>query len=93
MTNNHDRHITLYSPIAAMSLFMNILIHPSDTRAQSDLEALVSAVGTFQSVPLGCLSTVEIGHVRELCSFIMELVMLGNSAIWKAKGEARNLVL
>ncbi|POR33856.1 Uncharacterized protein TPAR_05949, partial [Tolypocladium paradoxum] len=72
------RHISFYAPIAAMALFVNILIHPLDARAQPDLELLVAAVGIIQSIPLRALSSYETEHIQRLNDFIMELGRLGS---------------
>jgi hypothetical protein len=71
-----------------MTLFVDILIHPHEVRAQPDLEALVAAVGVIQSLPLRGLTTYETEYISKLCDFVMELVRLGSCAIWKAKKEA-----
>ena len=70
-----------------MALFVDVLIHPLEARAQPDLEALVAAVGVIQSLPLCRLTTCEMVYVPKLCDFVMELVRLGSCAIWKAKKE------
>lgn len=80
-------HIISYAPMSVMSLFVNVLIHPLSSRASSDLAELVTAIGVIQSIPLADLSTNDIGKLQELNNFIMELVRLGNCAIWKAKRE------
>lgn len=84
LTNCNGSHISAYAPIAAMSLFTNILTHPN-TRAQSDLEILVAATGIIQSIPLNMLSNEQTEHIKDLNDFIMELVRLGNCAVWMAK--------
>ncbi|KAG9249797.1 uncharacterized protein F5Z01DRAFT_684377 [Emericellopsis atlantica] len=83
-------HIAFYAPIAAMSLFVNILIHPLGEGADSDLEHLTTAVGVIRSIPLGNLSADEIDYVQAMCDFMMELIRLGNCAIWKAKKDGRS---
>ncbi|KAM5372492.1 hypothetical protein ACJZ2D_007530 [Fusarium nematophilum] len=82
--------IAFYPPVAAMSLFMNILIHPVDTQAKNDLEILASAVSIFQNVAVRTLTNDEIEHIQELNNFVTELVRLGNCAIWKARREERD---
>lgn len=69
-----------------MSLFVNVLVHPRSAQAQNDLTALAVAAGTIQSIPLNRPHETE--RVKELGNFIMELVRLGNCAIWKAKKSA-----
>jgi hypothetical protein len=85
-----DRHIVFYAPVAAMSLFTNILIHPLGEQASSDLDVLASAVGIIRSIPLDNLSAFEVEHVESLSDFVIELIRLGNCAIWKAKKEQRS---
>ncbi|CRK17374.1 hypothetical protein BN1723_002931 [Verticillium longisporum] len=78
-------HISFYVPIAAMAIFVNVLIHPLSPGPQNDLKILIEAIETIQSVPLRRLSYDETIYLQELSDFIMELFRLGNSAIWKAK--------
>ncbi|KAI6781573.1 C6 zinc finger domain-containing protein [Emericellopsis cladophorae] len=83
-------HIAFYAPIAAMSLFVNILIHPLGERADSDLEHLTMAVGVIRSIPLGNLSADDIDYAQTMCDFMVELIRLGNCAIWKTKKDGRS---
>ncbi|KAF5974779.1 transcriptional regulatory [Fusarium coicis] len=83
-------HIAIYPPIAAMALFMNLLLHPSDPRARSDLDLLAGCATLFQDMPMADLTNNDIDCIQELNRFIFELVRLGNSAIWKAKREWRS---
>ncbi|EEY20274.1 C6 zinc finger domain-containing protein [Verticillium alfalfae VaMs.102] len=78
-------HISFYVPIAAMAIFVNVLIHPLSPGPQNDLKILIEAIETIQSIPLRRLSYDETIYLQELSDFIMELFRLGNSAIWKAK--------
>lgn len=70
-----------------MALFVNILIHPLDPRAQTDLEILIAAVRIIESIPLRLLSTYETEHLHGLNDFIMYLFRLGSCAVWKAQNE------
>ncbi|RBR12071.1 hypothetical protein FVER53590_04424 [Fusarium verticillioides] len=83
-------HIAIYPPIAAMALFMNLLLHQSDPRARSDLDLLAGCATLFQDMPMADLTDNDIDCIQELNRFISELVRLGNSAIWKAKREWRS---
>ena len=79
---NSNRHLAYYIPLAALALFINILIHPLDKVAQADLDTLASSVTLFQHPPL---TDSDIDSIQELSRFIAELVRLGNGAIGKAK--------
>ncbi|KAI7764232.1 hypothetical protein LZL87_012641 [Fusarium oxysporum] len=80
-------HIAFYPPIAAMALFMNILIHPLDQRARNDLDILAGCTTLFQDMTVEELTNDDMDCIHELNRFVSELVRLGNSAIWKAKRE------
>ncbi|UPK99938.1 hypothetical protein LCI18_010873 [Fusarium solani-melongenae] len=79
--------VAFYPPVAAMSLFINILIHPVDPRGQVDLGILASAISIFQTTSVQSLTTDDIDYLQEMNNFAAELVRLGNLAIWKAKKE------
>jgi hypothetical protein len=85
--NTNYRRVAFYPPVAAMSLFMNILIHPLDPRGQVDLGILASAISIFQTTSVQSLTTDDIEYLQEMNNFVAELVRLGNLAIWKAKKE------
>jgi hypothetical protein len=89
MTYDSDRYIVTYAPIAAMSIFVDVLIHPERKQAESDLQLLAAAIGTVQSTPVGMSSNEssadETGHIQDIVTFMMELVRLGNRAVWRAK--------
>ncbi|KAJ3534987.1 hypothetical protein NM208_g7319 [Fusarium decemcellulare] len=78
-------HVAFYPPVAAMTLFMNILLHPLDARVQTDLGILASSVSIFQGLPAQPLTNREIECIQEISNFVAELVRLGNAAIWKAR--------
>ncbi|CAI4214058.1 unnamed protein product [Parascedosporium putredinis] len=82
--------IAFYPPVAAMSLFVNIIIHPLAPLAQKDLELLASSVGISQTVSsgVGKGTEEEMGYLQAMNEFIMELVRLANCAMWKARNEA-----
>ncbi|TQV93739.1 fungal specific transcription factor [Cordyceps javanica] len=83
------QYIQSFAPVAAMALFVNVLVHPLGDSSQGDLETLIQAVGTFQTIPIDSLSGNEIQQIQALCEFIMELVRLGSCAIWKAKTDRK----
>lgn len=70
-----------------MVLFLNILIHPFDSRGPSDLELVVAGVSVIHSLPPDALTISETEHLQGITDFIMELSRLGRSAVWKAKNE------
>ncbi|KAF4996933.1 hypothetical protein FDECE_12256 [Fusarium decemcellulare] len=85
--------VAFYPPVAAMSLFMNIVLHPLDSQAKVDLEILASSVSIFQNFSVEALTDYEIECIQEMNNFVVELVRLGNCAIWKARREASQEVL
>ncbi|KAM3453089.1 hypothetical protein MY3296_004016 [Beauveria thailandica] len=80
-----SQYVQWYAPVAAMALFVNGLVHPLSDSLQTDLGVLIQAVGIFQSIPLDSLSSAETRQIETLSKFIMELLRLVSSAIWKAK--------
>jgi hypothetical protein len=80
-------HVAYYIPLAALALFLNILIHPLDKVAQTDLDILASSVTLFQHPQTFNLADSDLDSVQELSRFIAELVRLGNGAIGKAKRD------
>ncbi|KGQ06390.1 hypothetical protein BBAD15_g8315 [Beauveria bassiana D1-5] len=80
-----SQYIQWYAPVAAMALFVNGLVHPLSDSLQTDLGALIQAVGIFQSIPLDTLSSAEARQIEKLSKFIVELLRLVSSAMWKAK--------
>ncbi|RBR23147.1 uncharacterized protein FIESC28_04142 [Fusarium coffeatum] len=78
-------HLVYYIPLAALALFLNILIHPLDEVAQADLNILASSVTLFQHPQL---TDFDLDSVQELSRFIAELVRLGNGAIGKTKRDS-----
>ncbi|KAF3386318.1 hypothetical protein F1880_000258, partial [Penicillium rolfsii] len=81
------RFLTFYSTAAALTLFLNIVIHPLDTQSRIDLELLISAANTIRNMPVQALTKSEHFHIRELSKFIMRLVWLGTCAVTKAERE------
>jgi hypothetical protein len=80
-------HVAYYIPLAALALFLNILIHPLDKVAQADLDILASSVTLFQHPQTFNLADSDLDSVQELSRFIAELVRLGHGAIGKAKRD------
>lgn len=83
-------HIASYPPMAAVSLFVNILIHPMQPEAQPDLEIMASTVSTLQNISLPAITDEEVDFLQETSEFVAELVRLGNAAIWKARKEGKS---
>ncbi|KAK7415360.1 hypothetical protein QQZ08_012370 [Neonectria magnoliae] len=81
--------VSHYAPMAAMPLFVNILIHPLGSPADNDLQILASASNLTRRIPTERLSGEEIEQIQEIGDFIMELVRLCHSAAWKAKKGER----
>ncbi|KAJ0419927.1 hypothetical protein BJY00DRAFT_324118 [Aspergillus carlsbadensis] len=82
-----------YAPMAAMPLFLNIIIHPVGNPADSDLRILASIGDITRGIPVDGLGVEEIEHVQEIGEFVMQLVRLSHSAAWKAKKGERELDL
>ncbi|KAH8672243.1 hypothetical protein BGZ61DRAFT_508882 [Ilyonectria robusta] len=85
--------VSHYAPMAAMPLFVNILIHPLGSPADNDLQILASASNLTRKIPTDRLSGEEIGQIQEIGEFVMELVRLCHSAAWKAKKGEREMDL
>ncbi|OOQ87966.1 hypothetical protein PEBR_15386 [Penicillium brasilianum] len=81
------RFVTFYSTAAALTLFLNIVIHPLDAQSRIDLELLISAANTIRNMPVRVLTKIEVSHIRELSKFVMRLVWLGTCAVTKAEKE------
>ncbi|PLB53971.1 hypothetical protein P170DRAFT_451880 [Aspergillus steynii IBT 23096] len=81
--------VSHYAPMAAMPLFLNIIIHPLGNPADSDLQILSSIGNITRKIPTERLSREEIEHIQEIGEFVMQLIQLGHSAAWKAKKGER----
>ncbi|KAJ5890967.1 uncharacterized protein N7473_007195 [Penicillium subrubescens] len=81
------RFVTFYSTAAALTLFLNIVIHPLDAQSRIDLELLISAANTIRNMPVQALTKTEVSHIRELSKFVMRLVWLGTCAVTKEERE------
>lgn len=85
--------VSHYAPVAAMPLFINILIHPLGSPADTDLQILSSAGNLARKVPTEGLAVEEIEQVQGIGEFVMELVRLCHSAAWIAKKGEREIDL
>ncbi|KAI1055613.1 hypothetical protein LB505_010042 [Fusarium chuoi] len=81
--------VSHYAPMAAMPLFMNILIHPLGSSADNDLHILSSISKITRKIPSDRLPMEEIEHIQEISEYVMELVRLSHSAAWKVKRGER----
>ncbi|KAJ5485112.1 hypothetical protein N7539_005100 [Penicillium diatomitis] len=83
-----QRYVTSYAHVAALTLFLNIVIHPLDHRSRDDLEVLTSTGNMIRKMPMLELTKAEIIHLRELNKFVTRLFWLGSSAVVKADKES-----
>ena len=83
------RLIISYLATAAMSLFLNIIIHPLDPPAQLDLETLISAANAVRNTPVLNSTLGERFRLQDVSDFVMRLVWLGTCAVTKAARENR----
>lgn len=83
------RFISLYSTTAALSLFLNVVIHPEDPDTRIDLEILMSIGNRIRDMPVDSLGQSEVALVREISAFIMRLVWLGTCAVTKVERDKR----
>ncbi|KAL4876709.1 hypothetical protein BJY04DRAFT_231470 [Aspergillus karnatakaensis] len=81
--------VSHYAPMAAMPLFLNILIHPVGNPADSDLQILASIGDITRRIPTEKLSGGEIQHIQVIGEFVMQLIQLSHSAAWKVKRGER----
>ncbi|KAI6779229.1 uncharacterized protein J7T54_007756 [Emericellopsis cladophorae] len=81
--------VSHYAPMAAMPLFVNMLIHPLGPPADNDLQILGSIGEISRKIPTDKLSAEEIQHIQEIGDFIMELIRLCHGAAWKVKKGER----
>lgn len=81
------RFLIFYTTNAAISLFLNIVIHPEEVDGQLDLELLISAANTLRVIkPRGAVPD-EGARIQQHSDFIMWLVWLGSCAITKQREE------
>lgn len=70
-----------------MALFLNILIHPFESRTFSDLKLLADACRSFDRVSTKEVTVNEARRVYALCDFILELNQLGDCGVRVAKAS------
>ncbi|KAK9438164.1 N-terminal fungal transcription regulatory domain-containing protein [Metarhizium brunneum] len=72
---------TVFHPLtAAVSLFVNILIHPTSDQAVTDVEWLALASKTIRGFAVTC-SAEEVKYLQQAGDFTAELLKLANGAI------------
>ncbi|KAF3072862.1 hypothetical protein CFAM422_004706 [Trichoderma lentiforme] len=81
-------HAVIYPLVAAMSLFVNILIHPVGAQAVADVESLVLASKVVSRLLTQTVTDYEAKHNEQAGKFIAELLNLANGAISKANGAS-----
>ncbi|KKO98239.1 fungal specific transcription factor [Trichoderma harzianum] len=80
-------HAVIYPLVAAMSLFVNILIHPVGTQAVADVASLALASKVINRLRTQTVTNYEIKHNEQAGKFLTELLKLANGAILKANGH------
>ncbi|KAK6218495.1 fungal specific transcription factor [Colletotrichum tabaci] len=87
LSDEHLWFLIFYTTNAAISLFLNIVIHPEEVDGQLDLELLISAANTLRMIkPRGAVPD-EGARIQQHSDFIMWLVWLGSCAITKQREE------
>lgn len=81
------RPVVRYATPAAITLVLNMLVHPLNEQGQHDLELLISASNLIRCMTTSPLTPGEVACIKDTNSFIMELVFLGTCAIRKASRE------
>ncbi|KAK8927987.1 hypothetical protein VCV18_004474 [Metarhizium anisopliae] len=72
---------TVFHPLtAAMSLFVNILIHPTSDQAMTDVEWLALASKTIHGLAVSC-SVEDLKYLQQAGDFAAELLKLAEGAI------------
>lgn len=84
-----DRYGIIYSLVAAMSLFINILLHPVGLQAAADAESLTLALDIIAKIRPSATSDCESNETGQAHQLITELSKLANAAISKACAIAR----
>ncbi|KAK2040917.1 fungal-specific transcription factor domain-containing protein [Colletotrichum somersetense] len=77
--------LIFYTTNAAISLFLNIIIHPEEADGQLDLELLISAANTIRIMKPRTTVKGEGTRIQQHSEFIMWLVWLGSCAITKSR--------
>lgn len=86
-THMRCRPVVRYATPAAITLVLNMLVHPLNEQGQHDLELLISASNLIRCMTTSSLTPSEVACIKDTNSFIMELVFLGTCAIRKASRE------
>ena len=76
-----------------MSLFLDILIHPTGPSARLDVERLVSAANVIRGLPSQDLTAEEALRVAGTSDWIMRLSWLGSCAIMRVDSKEGGQVL
>ncbi|OHF03988.1 fungal specific transcription factor domain-containing protein [Colletotrichum orchidophilum] len=79
--------LMFYATNAAISLFLNMIIHPEDSDGQLDLELLISAANAIRTAIPSASTHDESTRIQRTSDFIMWLTWLGSCAITKSKEE------
>ncbi|KAL6824979.1 hypothetical protein V8C40DRAFT_223852 [Trichoderma camerunense] len=79
-------HAVVYPLVAAMSLFVNILIHPVGDQAVADVASLALASKVINRLRTQGVTDSETKHNEQAGKFVTELLKLANGAILKANG-------
>lgn len=79
------RRVFSFAPLACLSIFMNTLLHPFDSRCPDELEALAGTASLIQGLPFDGLPEDMALGIEELCKFVVELGSLAHQSIWRAK--------
>ncbi|KAL6877985.1 N-terminal fungal transcription regulatory domain-containing protein [Trichoderma longibrachiatum] len=72
---------TVYPIVAAMSLFLNILIHPHAGRPGADIGLILSASEVVDKLRERCVTEYENRHIEQTCEFLRELAKHANGAV------------
>lgn len=83
----HCRPVVRYTTPAAITLVLNMFVHPLNEQGQHDLELLISAANLIRCISTIRLKPSEVAYIKDTNSFVMELVFLGTCAIRKASRE------
>ncbi|EGR46512.1 N-terminal fungal transcription regulatory domain-containing protein [Trichoderma reesei QM6a] len=72
---------TMYPIVAAMPLFLDILIHPHDGRREEDIGLILSASEVVEKLRKQCVSEYENRHIEQTSEFLRELVRHAYGAV------------
>jgi hypothetical protein len=71
----------MYPIVAAMPLFLDILIHPHDGRREEDIGLILSASEVVEKLRKQCVSEYENRHIEQTSEFLRELVRHAYGAV------------